>query len=440
MSIERRPLGRGPTACAPFVACLLAFLAPSGLAPLRAQSTSTSALSQPTVTSVTTASDSDIDEDRRTWKKFNEFDGPYSTFRWGFGFLTDFVHHEQDAGSEEQFGELEDEVGVRDFRLLFSGRFKTKREITWTTGLMYDGADKSWHARQTGFQIGIPEAHSRVFIGRTKEGYSMVKVMVGYYGWTIERSEALDAFVPILGDGVKWMYWHPERHTFFNLGYFIDALSENEKFATADNVVTGRFGWQPILSDENKEVLHLAVMARHFKPDEGFLQVRSRPESYLSPFFLDAGKIESDRADDFGFEAFYRKRSWLFGAEYNWQEVDAVNGDEPMFHGGNIVATWIITGETRPYNAKGAYFGMVTPEKSVFERGWGALEAVLNFSYSDFDDLSYRGGKFWRITPMLNWYLSDQIRLELGYGYGELDRFDKTGTTQFLQFRVQFAL
>jgi phosphate-selective porin OprO/OprP len=385
-------------------------------------------------------SDSDIDENRRQWTKFNQYDGPYSTFRWGFGFLTDFVHHEQDAGSKQQFGELEDETGVRDFRLLFSGKFKTKREFTWTTGIMYDGADKQWHARQTGFQIGIPEMHSRVFLGRTKEGYSMIKVMIGYYGWTIERSPALDAFVPILGDGVKWMYWHPEHHTFFSLGYFMDALSNRETFSTAHNVVTGRFGLQPILSDENKEVLHVAVMGRYFEPENDSLKIRSRPESYLSPFFLDAGTIKSDRATDAGFEVYYRKHSWLVGGEYNWQQVDALNGDKPLFHAGDVVATWILTGETRPYNAPGAFFSLVSPEKSVFKGGWGAWEAVLHYSYSDFDSLTYKGGKFWRITPMMNWYLNDQIRLEFVYGYGKLDRFDVTGATQFFQARIQFAL
>jgi phosphate-selective porin OprO/OprP len=40
---------------------------------------------------------------------------------------------------------------------------------------------------------------------------------------------------------------------------------------------------------------------------------------------------------------------------------------------------------------------------------------------------------------MLNWYLSDHLRLELAYGYGVLDRFDLRGATQFLQGRIQMV-
>ncbi len=38
---------------------------------------------------------------------------------------------------------------------------------------------------------------------------------------------------------------------------------------------------------------------------------------------------------------------------------------------------------------------------------------------------------------MLNWHLSDNLRLELAYGYGTLDRFDLRGKTQFFQSRIQ---
>jgi phosphate-selective porin OprO/OprP len=51
-----------------------------------------------------------------------------------------------------------------------------------------------------------------------------------------------------------------------------------------------------------------------------------------------------------------------------------------------------------------------------------------------------RGGKFGRITPMVNWYLSDHVRLEFAYGYGHLDRFDLKGNTQFFQTRLQLQL
>jgi phosphate-selective porin OprO/OprP len=41
---------------------------------------------------------------------------------------------------------------------------------------------------------------------------------------------------------------------------------------------------------------------------------------------------------------------------------------------------------------------------------------------------------------MVNWHLTDNIRLELAYGYGKLDRFDVTGTTRFFNMRAQFTM
>ena len=41
---------------------------------------------------------------------------------------------------------------------------------------------------------------------------------------------------------------------------------------------------------------------------------------------------------------------------------------------------------------------------------------------------------------MVNWHLTDNIRLEFSYGYGVLDRFGIKGGTQFFGTRIQFQL
>ena len=130
----------------------------------------------------------------------------------------------------------------------------------------------------------------------------------------------------------------------------------------------------------------------------------------------------------------------MFGSEYYFNKVSAPQAGDPFFHGGEVFAAWIVTGETRPYNARGSYFEKISPASSVFSGGPGAWELVLRGSYSDLDDTSIKGGKFWRITPMANWHMSDNVRLEFVYGYGMLDRFQVHGATQFFQFRLQLQL
>ena len=141
-----------------------------------------------------------------------------------------------------------------------------------------------------------------------------------------------------------------------------------------------------------------------------------------------------------GFEAYYRNGPWLFGGEYGWQSLNAPASGDPMFHGGNVSADWLVTGETRSYNRVSGYFDAVSPKRTVFEGGPGAVELSLNLSYIDLDGGSLRGGKFWRVTPAVKWHLMDYLRVELGYGYGVLDRFDLKGTTHFFQGRLVTAL
>ena len=389
-----------------------------------------------TIDTTVAAGDADAQEPKRKLVKWNEYDGPISTLRLGWGFAYDFSSYTQDDKSKQQFS-LAPKNGVRDFRLLLKGRFKTERPATWTLGYMYDGGDQSWHFRQTGINVQVPEFSGSLFIGRTKEGYSQSKVMVGYFIFGIERSQTLDAFVPILADGLKWSGYLENQRLHYSIGLYGDALSESEKFATADRQAVARIVWQPILSDPGRKVLHLGIMDREARADDGVLQVKSKPGDYQAPNFLDTGKFPAGSLRTTGLEAVYRSGPWLAWSEYDWQRVNAKTGEKPMFSGGDVGVTWLITGETRPYNSRGAYFDAVSPRKSVFEGGPGALEAIVNFTYNDFDDgASFRGGKFWRLTPMVSWHLADFLHVGLAYGYGVLDRFGVKGATQFYQMRL----
>jgi phosphate-selective porin OprO/OprP len=111
-----------------------------------------------------------------------------------------------------------------------------------------------------------------------------------------------------------------------------------------------------------------------------------------------------------------------------------------MFHGGNLAVNWLVTGETRGFNLKSGYFKAVSPTRTVFEGGPGALELTLNYSYIDLDAGTLTGGEFWRISPTLKWNLMEYMRFEVGYGYGVLDRFDLEGKTHFVQVRLLTGL
>jgi phosphate-selective porin OprO/OprP len=374
---------------------------------------------------------------QRNFVRWNHYEGPHFTIRAGFGFLNDFAAFAQDKESKEQVAMLPD-VKLRDFRFIMGGRLPSlPLPTTWCAGVMYDAPTHSWFLRQTGIQFGVPKIFSYFFIGRQKEGFSLNKVMVGYDGWTMERFTMSDATIPLLADGFKWLGYSKKHGFLWNLGYFNDVASKGQSFSSYSSQEVVRATWLPVHSEEEGTLIHLGFNFRYGKPVDGKLQLKSRPEAFIAPFFLDTGKFAATSSNSEGYEAYFRRRSLLFGSEYYFQHVNSPSTGNPMFHGGDVVATWLITGETRPYNTINGCFKDIDPKRTVFSGGPGAWEAVLRYSYTDLDSKNVHGGKFGRITPMVNWYLSENVRLEMAYGYGHLDRFNLKGNTQFFQTRLQ---
>lgn len=392
------------------------------------------------LTSVSEAAGADGDVPRRRLVKWNEFEGPWATLRIGGGLLYDHAAYDQDADSKEQMT-LAPAGKLRDFRFLLKGRFTRIGGLSYTLGYMYDASAEEWKFRQTGLQYEIPSLRGRVFIGRTKEGISTNKLMVGYQGWTMERATVNDAFLPILADGVKWMGNSRDGRFAYSLGWFGDQFSDKESFNRSDSQVVGRAIWLPLLLSEPERLLHLGVAWRHAKANDGYLQMRSKPESYpAQTYAIDTGRFAAQGSDIVGIETYYRPGSLMFGMEYFFNQVRSRETGDPFFHGGEVFLAWIATGEVRPYNTSTTTFERVSPARTVFEGGPGAWEFVVRFSYSDLDSRAIQGGRFWRITPMVNWHLSDNVRLEFTCGYGMLDRFGLHGATRFFQTRLQLQL
>jgi phosphate-selective porin OprO/OprP len=376
----------------------------------------------------------------RLFTRWNHYEGPLFSVRVGGGVLYDYAGYSQDEASEEQFPDLNADGKLRDFRVLFRGALKFKRKTTWSAGVMYDAANEEWVMRQTGIMVSVPEIWGDIFVGRTKEGFSLNKVMIGYAGWAMERAPMSDASLPILADGVKWLGYLPKARLLWNLGVYGDTLSESQGFSTYENQVISRIAWLPIAKAEGRKLMHVGFSWRYGKPKDDTLRLRARPGAWPAPYFQDTGQFPAKSTTMSGFEIYYRPGRWTFGSEFFFQQADAPEVGDPFFHGGEAVVSWILTGETRTYNVRGGYFNPISPSRPIYGGGPGAWEIVLHATYADFDDELVKGGTYWRFTPMLNWYLSDHMRLEAAYGYGSLDRFSLVGRTHFFQTRVQLTM
>lgn len=376
-------------------------------------------------------------------KRWRLFPGRFSTFKFGGGFLYEFAGYKQDRIAKQQMDSigsaLEPAFAIRDFRITASGQLKTRRIISWKAGFMYDDANRQWLVRETGVMIDVPEIWGKFFIGRTKEGFSMNKVMVGYAGWTMERQMAIDV-IPILADGIKWLGYLPKPRVFWNAGAYANWLSKGQSFSTFKWQAAVRAGILPLYRPEKNEVLHLGINYRYGVPVNEEIRVRSRPEADPAFHFIDTNKFPSDYSNHIGGEAYYCRGPLMFGSEVYWHGFHSTQVNNPTYFGGEVVVSYMLTGESRPYHPSTAILGFVPVKKSVFKGGPGAWEVLFRASTLDLNGGLIEGGKFWRITPMVNWYLSKDIRVALVYGYGVLDRFQLKGATQFFQSRIQLTL
>jgi len=374
----------------------------------------------------------------------NEVNAKFSTFKIGMGYIGDYAAYVMDDDFKKQMDsaklEMKDMYKTRDFRVLGSGKFNTKREFSWKFAFMYDGVTEEWLVRETGLLIGVPEIYGRIFIGRTKEGFSMIKVMNGHSPWGAERQMALDA-IPILADGIKYYGYLPKPRIFWNLGYYNDFLSEGQGFSTFEWQYVARIGYLPIFHENDRKVLHVAINLRQGKPLNDKFTMKSRPESNPAPFIINTGSFNATNCLSYGGEIYYSGGRWVTGSEVIVHKfTSSVSGDK-QFTGGAIEIAYLFTGAKRPYNTQsGNVLGFVPVQKSVFKGGWGEWELMLRYSNLDLTDGSLNGGSFWRFTPQVNWYASKVIRMEFIYGYGVLDRYNLKGAVQIYQARLQLSI
>src|SRR5262245_28527431 len=249
---------------------------------------------------------------RRKLISWNEYDGPYFSLRVGGGYLYDYAEYSQDDNSKQQF-DLTPDGKLRDARVLFRGALKFPRKTTWSMGIMYDAAAEKWRFRQTGIMVSVPEIKGDIFVGRTKEGFSLNKVMVGYAGWGLERAPISDATLPILADGIKWVGYAPKAHLLWNVGFYGDAISEGESFSSYENQVSGRLAWVPILSNDGGKLLHVGGSVRYGTANGGKLRLRARPGAWPAPYFVDTDEFAAKDSTMTGLEVYYRPGPWTFG-------------------------------------------------------------------------------------------------------------------------------
>jgi phosphate-selective porin OprO/OprP len=162
------------------------------------------------------------------------------------------------------------------------------------------------------------------------------------------------------------------------------------------------------------------------------LTLSDRPELRIDPTTLvsTAAIAGVSGAQVYSAEAAGTYGPLFFQGEYFWYNVDR-NAFAPLpslkFQGGYAEAAYVLTGETRHYNAGSASYGGIAPANpfSLSGGGWGAWEIAGRFSTIDLNDRiafanGVAGGRQTIYTLALNWYVNGNVRLMLDYLHGNV--------------------
>ena len=199
------------------------------------------------------------------------------------------------------------------------------------------------------------------------------------------------------------------------------------------NSFAARLSAAPIHSEDDRWLLHLggAIRMNDATTDptsglDGF-RFRARPEFRNTPRYVDTGFFQADGATFLGAEAAIVMGSFSLQGEYVSTSVrDAISpamtplGDV-HFSGYNILASYFLTGEHRPYSRSNGAFGRINPINPVKKTGscgvcWGgALELKARYSYVELNDDGLSGGELENGILGLNWYLVPNSKVMCDY-------------------------
>ncbi|HKS59069.1 MAG TPA: porin [Steroidobacteraceae bacterium] len=181
------------------------------------------------------------------------------------------------------------------------------------------------------------------------------------------------------------------------------------------------------------------------------LRFRDRPEIRVdSTRLVDTGAIDADSAYVYGLEAAANWKNWYLQGEsfhYGIERTAATSLlPDPEFAGFYVQGSWILTGETRRYDAASGAFQAPRPFVPFTSAGgMGAWELALRYSHLDLDYHAglagtaatadaIRGGVQDIWTLGVNWYLNPNVKLMFNWLHVDVDRLNPAGPGNLTPF------
>lgn len=279
--------------------------------------------------------------------------------------------------------------------------------------------------------------NTMITLGNHKSQFSVEEVTSSRYLTFLERGLP-NAFAPDRRLGLSIAHWGKNWRVFAGLfgeeaGSLDEETGENE--ALNYNL---RLNYLPVLTDN--AFIHFGGSYGHSTPfanDEGRVRFRARPETHVADNrFLHTGWIDAESWDLYGLELAASAGPVLLQGEYMATSVKQPEAlPRANFSGYYAFASWMITGEKRPYNvSEGEPAGLIHPRNKKL----GAFELAVRVSNLCLNDMDadVMGGEANNITIGLNWRPYANFRFIVNYTFVNLDDFatgngDYTGNDDY---------
>lgn len=358
------------------------------------------------------------------------------TVKFGAALLVDYNAFHQDADSLAQVGRQPDGWDDRSLRAMVRGTLGKDYKFSYLIAGEYKGFDTEpgdlWNLTDLSFTFPLAGPATKLTVGKTKETFAYE--MVGDAANLPQQERVLNPFFVSRNVGAKLthVFGAGQRMTLSG-GVFNDWWVNGDDLSDSGTDVSTRLTGLVWDRKDGRSFLHLGVSGRYAGADNDTMRYKGRPESNVTDPYVDTGNLPGDHAWHLGLEALWNEGPFSVLAEYNRAWVDSPASADPQFSGYYITASWVLTGETRPYDRTVGYARRVMPTSR-----WGAPELVARFSHEDLNDGMVQGGKFDKAYLGINWWATRRWKVGLGWGRTWLDRFAKTGVTDSFLTRLQW--
>ncbi len=336
---------------------------------------------------------------------------------------------------------IEDGSEFRRARIEFSGEVGDR--VEWATSYDFAGAKVNFRNLYVGMK-DLPFGNVRV--GQMKEPFSLEQLTSSKNIPFMERSVKA-AQDPAYNAGLMLYDAHLKERMTWAIGAFRPGTDDGEvSKGDGEWATTARVTGLPFYDEEGDDYVHLGLAFSRRSPTDDLVTFSAKPESNLAPAYISVSpSLAAETVDLIGTEAAWVRGPLTVAGEYVLASVEAPSGAtmEPTFDGYYLMASWLLTGEHRPYSKASGVFDGVKPDQNAFgkEHGCGAWEVLARYSALDLTDDGVDEGELNDITLGLNWYLNPNTRVVVNYILADLDPTEPAddGTTSILGFRVQFA-